>query len=144
MPAIAQAVQDPVIARIRALLVAAAPQLRADGRALESALPAEPTPLEEPYTDPARAIATMRAHLRPLRASVLAVRGGGPAAASAQELTARSLLETDQSLDQLAQSIDAMDPDSAGQLWAESLRLTKQAKATSIEAEKALGIPWPL
>lgn len=140
----ALAVQDPVIAKIRALLTAAAPQLQADVRTIDQALPMEPTPLDEPYVDPTEAIAVMRRHLQSLRASVLAVRGAGPGAASAQELTARSLLESDQSLDKLAQSIDAMDPDSAGELWAESLRLTKQAKATSVEAEKALGIPWPL
>lgn len=144
MLASAQAVQDPVIARIRALLTTARPQLQADANAVELALPAEPTPPEEPYVDPTEAIATMRRHLRSLRTSVLALRGGGPAAASAQELTARSLLETDQSLEKLAESIDARDPESQGVLWAESLRLTKQAKATSIEAEKALGIPWPL
>jgi len=144
MPARMQAVQDAVIAKIRALLTAAAPQLQADARAIDLSLPEEPTPLEEPYVDPTEAIATMRQHLQSLRASVLAQRGGGPAAASAQELTARALLETDQSLDKLAQSIDAMDQDSAGELWAESLRLTKQARATSVEAEKALGIPWPL
>lgn len=144
MLASAQAVQDPVITKIRTLLTSARPQLLADANAIELALPAEPTPLEEPYVDPTAAIATMRRHVQSLRTSVLALRGGGPAVASAQELTARSLLESDQSLEKLAESIDARDVESQGALWAESLRLTKQARATSIEAGTALGIPWPL
>ena len=144
MLASAQAVQDPVIAKIRTLLTTASPQLQADVHAIDLSLPAEPTPLDEPYVDPTEAMATMRQHLRSLRASVLALRGGGPAAASAQELTARALLEADQSLEKLAESYDAYDLESKGALWAESLRLTKQSKATSVEAEKVLGIPWPL
>lgn len=144
MLASAQAVQDPVIAKIRTLLTTAGPQLQADAKAIDLALPAEPTPLDEPFVDPTEAIATMRQHLRSLRTSVLALRGAGPAAATAQELTARSLLESDQSLEKLAESIDSLDPEAQGALWAESLRLTKQAIATSVEAEKALGFPWPL
>ena len=147
MLARAQAVQDPV-AKIRALLLAARPRIQADSRELDLAWQEEPPPGQPagtgPSPDPGAAITKMRAHLRALRTAVLAVSGGGPAGTSARDLTAQTLLETDQSLEKLAQSLAAPDPDSAGELWGESVRLGKQAMSTSVNAEKALGIPWPL
>jgi hypothetical protein len=144
MLARAQAVQDPVVARIRALLLAARPQIQADGRALDVASSEQPPGPGEPYLDPGEAIAKMRKHLQSLRASVLALPAGGPGAASARDLTAQTLLETDQSLDKLAQSYAAADPAAATALRDESVRLIAQASGTSVKAGTALGIPWPL
>ena len=143
MPARAQAVQDPVVARITALLLAARTQLQADGRALDLATPEKP-PQGKPSADPGEAIANMRTHVQSLRASVLAQIGGGAVAFTATELTARTLLETDQSLEKLAQAYAASDPASANDLRGESVRLIKQARNTSVDAGKVLGIPWPL
>jgi hypothetical protein len=139
-----QTTQDPVVAKIRALLLAARPLLKADGRELGLAVPEEPSPRGQPIPDPSPAIARMREHLQSLRTAVLAVSGGGPTAAGAQELTALTLLQTDQSLEKLAQAYAAPDPASATELRGESVRLVKQARSTSVKAGKALGIPWPL
>jgi hypothetical protein len=136
--------QDPVVAKIRALLLAARPLLKADGRELGLAYPEEPPPPGQPFPDPSPAIAHMREHLQSLRTAVLAESGGGPTAASARELTALTLLQTDQSLEKLAQAYAAPDPASATELRGESVRLMKQARSTSVKAGKALGIPWPL
>ncbi len=138
-----QPAPDPVVAKLKALLLEARPRIEADSRALDSAWSEDP-PTGGTFEDPGRAITRMRDHLRSLRTGVLAVSGGGPAGINARELTARTLLEADQSLDKLRQSLAAVDPDTAGELWAESVRLGKQAKSTSVTAEKALGIPWPL
>jgi len=139
-----QAAPDPVVVRIRALLLAARPRIQADSRELKLAWSLEPPATGEPLPDRGQAIGKMREHLRSLRTAVLAVTGGGPAGAGARTLTAQTLHETDQSLEKLAQSLVAPDQDSAGELWAESVRLGKQAQSTSVNAEKALGIPWPL
>jgi hypothetical protein len=136
--------QDPGVAKIRALLIAARPLLQADRREFGLAYPAKPPPQGQPFPDPSPAIAHMREHLQALRTAVLAESGGGPAVASARELTALTLLETDQSLEKLAQAYAAPDPASATELRGESVRLVKQARSTSVKAGKALGIPWPL
>src|SRR5215212_5293927 len=109
MLASAQAVQDPVVAKIIALLRAARPQLDADGKAMDRASSGVPFGPGETYVDPAAAIGTMRKHIQALRTSVLAQSGAAPAAASARDLTAQTLLEMDQSLDKLAQSVDSND-----------------------------------
>jgi len=140
----AQAAPDPVVARIRALLLAAQPQIQADGRALDLASPEEMPGPGDPYLDPGVAIGNMRAHLRSLRASILALRAAGPAAVSARDLTAQTLLESDQSLEKLALAFATPDPAAATALRDESVRLLAQAANTSIRAGTALGIPWPL
>jgi hypothetical protein len=144
MPASVQAAQDPVIARIIALLRAARPQLQADAKAMNRASSGEPYGPGEAYIDEGIAIGTMRSHVQSLRASVLRQAGGTPAAANAKELTAQTLLEFDQSLEKLAQSIDAEDPATATALRDESVRLLSQAAVTGDQAGAALGIPWPL
>lgn len=135
---------DPVVAKIIALLRAARPLLQADQREFALAYPKKPPPPGHPFPDPSQAIAHMREHLQALRTGVLAQTGGGPAAASARELTALTLLESDQSLEKLEQAYAASDPAAATELRHESIRLVKQAKSTSVKAGKALGIPWPL
>lgn len=144
MVARVQGAQDPVVAKIRALLLAARPQIQADGHALDLASSDELPDPNQPYVDPIEAIENMRAHLQSLRKSVLAQAGGGPEAASARELTAQTLQETDQSLEKLAQSYGADDPTAATELRDESVRLLSQASSTSVKAGTALGIPWPL
>ena len=140
----AQAAPNPVVAKIRALLRDARPLIEADGRELALAYPDEPPPTGQRFPDARPALAKMREHLQALRTAVLAQSGGGPAGASARELTALTLLETDQSLEKLAEACAAPDPASANALREESVVLLKQAKSTSIKAGKALAIPWPL
>ena len=139
-----QAAPNPVVAKIRALLRDARPQLQADQRALGLAYPEEPPPPGQRFPDPSPAIATMREHLQALRTEVMAQSGGGPAGASGRELTALTLLQSDQSLEKLAQAYAAPDVATANVLREESVRLLKESKANSIKAGKALGIPWPL
>lgn len=133
-------VQDTGVAKIRALLIAARPLLQADAHEFALAFPKKPV-RGQPFPDPSSAISHMRAHLQALRAAVLA---GAAAGVSARDLTALTLLETDQSLDKLAQSYAASDHSTATELREESIRLANQAKGTSVKASKALGIPWPL
>ncbi len=135
--------QDPGVSKIRSLLIAARPLLQADGRDIDLSLPKKPPPPGQPFPDPTPAIAHMREHLQTLRTAVLA-ESVGAAGANARELTALTLLQTDQSLEKLAQSFAAPDQASANELRGESARLVKQAKGTSVKAGKALGIPWPL
>jgi hypothetical protein len=136
--------QGTGVAKIRALLIAARPLLQADAREFALAYPKKLPPRGQPFPDPSSAISHMRAHLQALRTAVLAEPGGSAAGASARELTALALLETDQSLDKLSQSYAASDRSSASELREESIRLANQAKSTSVKAGKALGIPWPL
>lgn len=133
-----------MIARIIALLRAARPQLQADAKALNRASSGEPYAPGEAYIDEGIAIGNMRSHVQSLRASVLRLAGGTPAATSAKDLTAQTLLEFDQSLEKLAQSIDSEDPATATALRDESFRLLSQAAVTGDMAGAALGIPWPL
>jgi hypothetical protein len=144
MPISLQAVQDPVVARIIALLRAARPQLDADGKAMDRASSGVPYGPGETYIDPNEAVGNMRQHIQSLRKSVLALSGATPAAASARDLTAQTLQEMDQSLDKLAQSIDSDDDAAGTALRDESVHLLSQAAITSVKAGTALGIPWPL
>jgi len=139
-----QAVQDPVVVKIIALLRAARPQLDADGKAMDRASSGVPYGPGEAYIDPNEAVGSMRRHIQSLRTSVLAQSGATPAAASARDLTAQTLLEMDQSLDKLAQSVDSDDDTAATALRDESVQLLRQAAITSVKAGTALGIPWPL
>ena len=139
-----QAVQDPVVAKIIALLRAARPQLDADGKAMDRASSGVPYGPGEAFIDPNDAVGRMRKHIQSLRKSVLAQSGATPAAASARDLTAQTLLEMDQSLEKLAQSNDEVDDAAATALRDESVRLLSQAAITSVKAGSALGIPWPL
>lgn len=139
-----QAVQDPVVAKIIALLRAARPQLDADGKAMDRASSGEPYGPGETYVDPNEAVGNTRKHIQSLRKSVLAQSGVTPAAASARDLTAQTLQEMDQSLDKLAQSVDSDDDTAATALRDESVHLLSQAAITSVKAGTALGIPWPL
>ena len=129
---------------IVALLRAARPQLDADGKAMDRASSGELYGPGEAYIDLGDAIAKMRKDIRSLRASVVAQTGRTPAAASARDLTAQTLLETDQSFEKLAQATDTADPTAATALRDESFRLLSQAAVTSVKAGTALGIPWPL
>lgn len=133
-----------MVARIIALLRAARPQLLADAKAMNRASSGEPYGPGEAYIDEGIAIGNMRSHVQSLRTSVLRLAGGTPAAASARNLTAQTLLEFDQSLEKLAQSIDTEDPATATALRDESFRLLSQAAVTGDTAGAALGIPWPL
>ena len=100
-----QTAQDPVVARIRALVRDTHSLLQADGRELGLAYPEEPPPPGQPFPDPSPAIAKMREHLQALRTAVLAQSGGGSTGVSARELTALALLETDQSLEKLGADV---------------------------------------
>ena len=135
---------DPIIDKIIELLTYALPLFRDDEKEFAVAYPKKPPPMGEPFPDPAPAIAHMREHLQGVRTDVLALTGGTPAAATARELTALTLLETDQSLEKLQQAYAAPDRMYATHLREESVQLVKQAKSDSVKAGKALGIPWPL
>ncbi len=135
---------DPVIDKIIELLTYAVPLFRDDQKEFAAAYPKQPPPMGQPFPDPAGAIAHMREHLQGVRTDVLAVTGGTPAAATARELTALTLLQADQSLEKLQQAYAARDPSSATHLREESIQLVKQARVTSVKAGAALGIPWPL
>ncbi len=136
--------QDPVVAKIRALLIAARPQLAAEGRELALAFKQPLHTPGEPVPDRSPAIARLIEHLKTLRADVESATVEGAAAVSARDLTARALLETEQALGKLAETYAAPDQRSSTVLLAESVRLLKEAKATSVKAGKALNIPWPL
>jgi hypothetical protein len=143
MPANLQAAQDPGVARIKQLLLAARPQMLADGNAIMRAGSPEPYGPNETYIDLGLAIGTMRSHVQALRASVLAQAGASPAAASARDLAAQTLLETDQALEQLGAATNSYDSEQATRLRDESMRLLSTAAATSVRAGAALGIAWP-
>ena len=139
-----QRAQDPGVANIRALLLAARPGLAAEGRELALAFK---QPLHAPgdsIPDRSPAIALLTEHIKTLRADVESATVQGATAVSARDLTARALLETDQALGKLAETYAAPDQPAATVLLAESVRLLKEAKATSAKAGEALGIPWPL
>ena len=136
--------QDPGVAKIRALLIAARPQLAAEGRELALAFQQPLHAPGEAVPDRSPAIALLIEHLKTLRTDVESATVDGAAAVSARDLTARGLLETNQALGKLAETYAAPDQASATELLAESVRLLNEAKATSAKAGKALGIPWPL
>lgn len=144
MQANPQTTQNPGIAKIRALLLAAQPGLDADARALSVAFR---QPLHAPgdsIPDRSPAVAVLIEHLKALRSDVEGTTVEGAAAVNARDLTAHTLLETEQAMAKLAETYAALDQRSATILLSESNRLLKAAKASSTKAGKALGIPWPL
>jgi hypothetical protein len=144
MQANPQTTQNPGIAKIRALLIVARPGLTAGAHELALAFREPLHAPGEPVPDRSPAIAGLREQFEKLRTDVENLTVEGAAAVSARDLTARALLETDQALEKLGESYAAPDQRSATVLLAESVRLLKEAKATSAKAGKALGIPWPL
>ncbi len=144
MEADTQTVQDPGVAKIRALLLAAKPGLLANVRELATAFR---QPLAAPgaaVPDRSPGIAGLKNKLEALRSEIEGTAVQGAAAVSAKGLTVRALVETDQALGKLAETYAAPDQTSATILLAESVRLLKLAKTTGGLAGKALGIPWPL
>jgi hypothetical protein len=139
-----QQARDPGVAKIRALLLAARPRLAAESRELAASFKKPLAKPGEAVPDRSPAVAPLIEHLKTLRAEVEGVTVQGAAAVSARDLTVQALLETEQSLGKLAESYAAPDQTSATVLLAESVRLLKDAKATSAKAGKALNIPWPL
>ena len=144
MPTDLHAATDPIIDKIIELLTYALPLFRDDQKEFAAAYPKQPPAMGQPFPDPGPAIAHMREHLQGLRADVLAQVGGSAAAATARELTALTLLQSDQSLEKLQQSYAAPNRTSANSFREQSIQLVKLAKTTSIKAGTALGIPWPL
>jgi hypothetical protein len=143
MEADTQTAQDAGVAKIRALLLAAKPGLVANARELATAFN-QPLALGAKVPDRSPGIAAFKQKLGALRADVEGTAVQGAGGVSAKDLTLRALLETDQALRKLAESSLAPDQTSATILLAESVRLLKAAKATSLLAGKALNIPWPL
>ena len=136
--------QDTGVAKIKALLLAARAGLTAGAHDLAAAFK---EPLHAPgdkVPDRSPAIVALKERVEKLRTDVEGVTVEGAAAVSARDLTVRALLETDHALGKLAETYAAPDQASATVLLAESVRLLKDAKATSLKAGKALGIPWPL
>ena len=138
-----ETMQDPGIAKIRALLLAARTRIVAESEELTKSSMAPLKAAGDAVTDQSAKLEHIRKLYEKLRADVEAVRVSGTDAISARDLAAQTLLETDQSLAALAKSYSA---DHAGSLTlvAESVKLSKAAQATSLKAGKALGIPWPL
>ena len=143
MQADTQSTQDPGVAKIRALLLAAKPGLVANARELATAFK-QPLAAGAAVPDRSPGIGGLKAKLEALRAEVESIAVQGATAVSAKELTVRALLETDQGLGKLAETYAASDQRSSTILLAESVALLKKAKTTSLAAGKALNIPWPL
>ena len=144
MQASSHTTQNPGIAKIKALLLAAQPGLDAEARALSVAFR---QPLHAPgdsIPDRSPAIAVLIEHLKALRSDVEGTTVEGAAAVNARDLTVHALQQTEQALTKLAETYAAPDQKSAIILLSESNHLLKDAKATSVKAGKALGIPWPL
>jgi hypothetical protein len=144
MQAETQGVQDPGVAKIRALLLAARPAILASARELATAFKQPLKAPGEQVTDQTPGVALLQEHLATLRAELEGTAVQGAAAVSARDLSVRALLETDQALGKLADTYGAPDQRSTTILLSESVRLLKEAKATGDKAGKALGIPWPL
>lgn len=134
---------NPGVAKTRRLLLGARRRLFADSRALVQVYERRP-PAGRPIPDPGLAIAQLTEHLHVLRADVLRQSGGGTAGKRARELTARTLLETEQALAKLAKASHAPDQHSAVALVRQGLLILQKAKSTSLKAGKALDSPWPL
>ena len=143
MPTEMLSAQDPGIAKIRALLLAARADLAGDVRALAQ-IGHQKVHGKGTVPDRSAAIETMRKKIETLRASVEGTAVSGTLAITARDLTARALRDNAQALAKLAESYAATDQASSLALVSESMRLTTEAKATSARAGKALGIPWPL
>jgi hypothetical protein len=144
MPAEISSAQDPGIAKIRALLIAARADLSGDVRDLSQSIRQKTHGPKGTVPDRSAPIEKMRTRVETLRASVESTAVAGTAAVTARDLTARALRENGEALGKLAASYAAPDQSSATALVAESVRLMNESKATSVRASKALGIPWPL
>lgn len=144
MQASTHTTQDPGVAKIRGLLLAARPELTAEARSLSNAFKEPLKAPGEAIPDRSPAVALLIDHVKTLRSGVEGTTVQGAAAASARDLTVRALLETEQALAKLAETYAAPDQRSVTVLLSESVRLLKAAKLTSAKAGKALGIPWPL
>jgi hypothetical protein len=144
MRAETESAQDPGVAKIRALLLASRSDVAGDVRELSAAAHRRAVTTPSTVPDRSAAIERMRKKIELLRAKVESTTVAGPNAVNARDLTVRALLETDQALAKLAATYTAPDQQSATALIAESVKLTARAKATSVQAGKALGIPWPL
>ncbi len=110
MQASPQTTQNPGIAKIRALLLAAQPGLDADARALTVAFR---QPLHAPgdsIPDRSPALALLIEHLKTLRSDVEGTTVQGAAAVNARDLTVHTLLETEQAMAKLADTYAAPDP----------------------------------
>lgn len=139
-----QAVQDPDLARIRTILVAAGPRLAALGREAALAFQRPPDIPGGPVLDQGQVIGRLMQELTTLEGEVGRVTLPAATAERARALAVRSLQETEQALARLADSYAAPDQPSATALLAESVRLLRAASATGALAGTALGIPWPL
>jgi hypothetical protein len=135
--------QDPGIAKIRALLLAARADLAGDVRALAQ-IGHQKAHGKGTVPDRSAPIDAMRKKIETLRASVENTAVASTAATTARDLTVRALRGEEQALAKLAESYAAKDQASSHSLVSESMRLSTEAKATSVRAGKALGIPWPL
>ena len=144
MPTDIHTAQDPGVAKIRALLTAARPDLLAGSHEVAKAFQEPPSKPGEPVPDRSPAVGRLVQKLTTLRGAVESVSVTAAAAVSARNLTVRALQETEQSLAKLAESYGAPDQSSATELLGQSVRLLKAAKASGTLAGKALGIPWPL
>lgn len=132
------------IQKTRDQLLAAVPVLRADGALMRNAVQQGPSAGKGATIDHTPEIAAMQEHLKTLRSAILAEKDGGAPAQAARDITARTLLESDQALAKLAESFRAPDQKSSLALVTESNNLVKKAQGSSVLAAKALGIPWPL
>ena len=139
-----QSTQDPAVAKIAALLIAAGPRLTAEGRKLALAFKQPLHAPGEKIPDRRPAIVPLMVQVMTLRADVERVAVQGAAQVSARDLTVRALRETEQAIGKLGESYTAADQTSATMLVNESTRLFKEAQVTSAKAAKALNIPWPL
>lgn len=135
-------VPNPGIKKIRDQLLAAKQQIESDQFLLETSF-RRPLPSGKAQFDHTADIAVMRQHLKALREAISSGTEGGSVAQAARDITARTLNETEGSLEKLAEVSHVPDQTAALTILAESVRLSKQAKASSELAAKALGIPWP-
>ena len=144
MSADTQSTQDPAVAKIAALLLAARPRLLAESRKLATTFK---QPLQAPgekIPDRRPVIVPLMVQIMTLRADVEKVAVQGVAQVNARDLTVRALRETEQAIGKLGESYTAIDQASATNLIDESVRLFRSAQVTSAQAARVLNIPWPL
>lgn len=144
MPADTQSTQDPAVAKIAALLLAAGPRLVAESRKLATTFKQPLHAPGEKIPDRRPVIVPLMVQIMTLRADVEKVAVQGVAQVSARDLTVRALRETEQAIGKLGASYTAADQASATQLLDESVRLFREAQVTSANAARALNIKWPL
>ena len=144
MPADTQGTQDPAVAKIAALVLAAGPRLVVESRKLA-------TMFKQPLHAPGEKIPDRRPMIVPLMVQIMTLRVDvekvavqGVAQVSARDLTVRALRDTEQAIGKLGASYAAADQTSATQLLDESVRLFREAQVTSAKAATALNIKWPL